>query len=205
MKYSILGFFGVLLTTQALFSLGQYALSNLSCQNRVNTTAQVLGTMILVSGITAATVLLFLVKKFRDNFNIHLEILRTTVVYFIGCPLLLTLSFLKFRFPDEQLAAREVIALLFEAFIVIVGVYPLYDQRKLDKAVNESDFEGLERFEDVLQDPASFVALEKFMRRQFCNELLEFYRAFFFFRVCVACFGCGGEHVDELSTPERAG
>lgn len=177
MKYSILGFFGLLLLSEAVAALANYISSDLDCDGPIDSISRGFNMLFLVSGVIAATCMLVIVRKFQDNFNIHLEILRTTVVYFIACPALLILEFYPIYIPDGLPVSREVKTFLLEIFFVIVGVYPLRDQRKLDQRVNECTFDHLESLEDMLQDPAARVALEAFMRREFCNEMLEFYES----------------------------
>jgi len=176
-KYSILGFFSALLITEVLISVGSYIAASVSGTELTDPTGSAMGIAILVSGVMAAYAVLVKVRKFHDNFNIHLEILRTTVVYFIVCPLILVLSFSGLTTPCGEPASREIFPFVFEVFFVIVGVFPLRDQRRLDRQVQECDFDHLESLEDVLEDAAALVALGISMRREFCDELLEFHQS----------------------------
>lgn len=125
---------------------------------------------------SAFVALLFFVKvlgKFRDRFRFHVELRRIAIVYGSYLPFAVVVMML----GEYELIFRTV-AYFCQISFVVSGVLPLLEQRRLDQKVRNGNFEDVENFEDILNDGVALVALEKFMQREFCDEMLAFYRTF---------------------------
>lgn len=73
---------------------------------------------------------------------------------------------------------EQTVVITFQLQIVITGFYPLRDQRKLERKMTAGELGEIETLDDILKgDAATLLLFRDFMRLEFCEELLEFYRA----------------------------
>jgi len=94
------------------------------------------------------------IKHFRDNFNIHLEIKRACISYTM-IPVALILSILRDRYPVLELPLSQFIIVMSSVGFVIVGYFPLVDQKLLEKRLRNNNFEHSGKFDALLQDRAA--------------------------------------------------
>jgi len=116
----------------------------------------------------------FLVRKFSDNCGFAREFKCYGLVSIVA----LIMSIVGFSLPSSvgHTVLVMVATLAAQVMFVIGGFVPINDQRKLEKRIAVDDFEELGKFDGVLHDPACLIAFTKFMEKEFCGELLEFYQ-----------------------------
>lgn len=121
------------------------------------------------------------IRKFRDNFNIYLEIWR----YFTSCGILFPIFVIIWVVnlgvggsEGVEVLITQYVVILYQALILIAGFFPLRDQRNLERKIAVGEFAEVKQIDELLQgDVAALLVFERFMRLEFCEELLEFYHA----------------------------
>jgi len=128
-----------------------------------------------------------LVWKFEDNFYVATEFRRYGVIAFVS----LVILGATFSISDQHTSVEVrayLLTIVNQLYFLIGGVGPLYYQRELDRRVHTGNIGHLERFDSVLEDPAVLVTFQKFMKKEFCEEMIEFYGALFLEWVPVLSF-----------------
>lgn len=116
-----------------------------------------------------------------DNFHVATEFRCYGILSLIA--LITQPASLAIRDEHDAIELRSHLVTVFSQVYFAVGAgIPLYHQYKLEKRVQVGNFKRLERFESVLDDQAALMTFEKFMRKEFCEEMLEFYQAVTYFK-----------------------
>ena len=183
LKYSMPGAITAASAAYALAVVIDYAAIGSICDDAGDTRIPVLQFLILPVAFlqfTLAAVITFIIRKFKDNVGVNVEIRRIFIVFGVSIPVGVPIMVLAGDGPVLRLVYYLISGFVCNGVFIVSGYLPLREQMKLERRVATSCFSDGQKIEEVLfEDAAALVSFKEFLAREFCEEVLEFYGALF--------------------------